>query len=160
MKGSAADKVARDQAVVADRARGLPWAMVAERHGISERQARDAWSGRSVDLEQVPAREAIADELRRRDALLEDLALVADQTKNDSVRLGAIRTRHEVLKDRFALLQATGLTTPIALAGTSCQMKTITELIIGMLKRYDVDRADMEEVADLLEQSAWYTHAS
>jgi hypothetical protein len=39
----AASKVARDGRVVADRARGLVWATVAARHGLSERQCISIW---------------------------------------------------------------------------------------------------------------------
>lgn len=160
MKCSAADKVRRDGAVIADHARGLPWAVVAERNGICERQARDAWSRRSLDLEATPAREAIADELRQREALLEDLAVLITETRNDAVRLGALRTRHEVLKERLALLQAVGVTTPIKLVGHTCDTRRIAELTIEMLNKYDVERGDAEEFAELLDQSTWFTHAS
>ena len=103
-------KVRRDASVIADRARGLSWATVAQRHQLSERHCREIWAtGRTTDLNPRASLDALADILAQLDAAIEDLALLAETTRNDAVRLGAVRARLAAMADRFEVMQACGL---------------------------------------------------
>jgi len=99
--------------VIADRARGFPWSYIADRHGLSERQCRNIWTARRdgrSDLLSAAEREALVhDALDAYDAAIEELAVLADETANDAVRLGSIKARTAVVKHRLEFLQAIGL---------------------------------------------------
>jgi len=72
--------------VIADRARGLSRATVAQRHQLSERHCREIWAtGRTSDLDPHASLEALTDFLAHLDAAIEDLALLAETTRNDAV---------------------------------------------------------------------------
>lgn len=105
-------KVERDVHVVADRARGIGWAKIAERQGLSERQCRNVWSEhlrRVAPLEETDLERVAEEQLVVFDTLIEDLALLAESTPNDAVRLGALRSKMAAHYQRVGLLQHTGL---------------------------------------------------
>jgi hypothetical protein len=108
---TAQEKVRRDAAIAGDRARGLGWAQISERHGVSERQARTIWRERlqEVSTEPVDVREALREAIAQLDAAIEDLALLAESTSNDSVRLGAIKARLAAMAERHELMRLSGL---------------------------------------------------
>ena len=106
----AEEKVRRDSAVVADRGRGLTWSTIAERHNLSERHCREIWSeGRGLRLHAEDPLEALADLLAQLDAGIEDLALLAETARNESVKLGALKARMGATSEKFELLRACGL---------------------------------------------------
>src|SRR4051812_10719509 len=92
---NAEGKVARDARIVADRARGMSWATVASRNGLSERMCLAVWKERlaAEPLEAADPREALLEAAAQLDAAIEDLALLAQATANDAVQLGAIKAR-------------------------------------------------------------------
>ena len=55
---SAHEKVARDDRIVADRARGLTWATIGARHGVTERQCRTIWAERLREISTEPSTSA------------------------------------------------------------------------------------------------------
>lgn len=108
----AVDQVKRDAAVVADRARGLRWNQIAERHKLSARQCQKIWSTRESLNPEVLRPDAEAEvqaELDYVDAVVADLAELALTTNNDAVRLGAIRSRLVALQHRLELRRIYGL---------------------------------------------------
>jgi hypothetical protein len=109
----ASHKARRDAQIVADRARGLRWATIAERHGVTERQCRTVWresqQGRVLSYEQEDPLASLDEAIASVDSVIEDLALLAESTNNDAVKLGAIRARLGALIERFALMRACGL---------------------------------------------------
>jgi len=153
MKGTAAEKLQRDAAVVADRARGLPWRLVAERNGLSESAAREAWAARSFEYEERPARDVIRDQLRQFDATIEELAELAVTSANDSIRLGAIRTRHEVCKDKLVLLHQCNLIRPLPLVGIAYDAEAFGKKLVELFEEHDVDRAVAEGVMAVAEEA-------
>jgi hypothetical protein len=108
---NAQGKVARDGHIVADRARGLTWATVADRHGLSERQCIAIWKDRlaAQPLEEVDPREALLEAVAQLDAAIEDCSLLAETTANDAVRLGSIKTRLAAMREKHDLLRLAGL---------------------------------------------------
>jgi hypothetical protein len=93
----------RNARVFADRARGLSWAAIEQRHGISERQSRRIVDGyiasRRPTLE-LYAAAVIRELLAQFEQAIEDLALLADDTSNEAVKLGAIARRLDVVERR------------------------------------------------------------
>ena len=137
----ATEKVRRDDRIVADRARGLTWATIAERHGVSDRQARAIWKERltAEPLESLDGLDAITEALLQVEAAIEDLALLAETTRNDPVRLGAIRARLEAQRDRVTLLRLGGyMPATWRAAMTEADIRRMTDTFGEIFRRDDV----------------------
>ena len=109
---TAAEKVKRDAKIVADRARGLGWALVADRHGLTERQCQNIWAhflNSQPEPGEADPLTAVYETIASCDAIIEELALVAESATHDAVRLGAIKARQYAIEQRFRLKQAMGL---------------------------------------------------
>ena len=135
----AAEKVRRDAEVVADRSRGLKWSTIAQRHGLSERHAREIWKERlaAEPLEAVDGRDMLTEALLQVEAAIEDLALLAQTTNNDPVKLGAIRARLAAMADRNDLLRLAGYM-PVSLlaARTEADIRTMGDDIVAVMKKH------------------------
>jgi hypothetical protein len=81
---------------VRDRARGLRWPRVAQRNDVSVRQCLRVWaewvdSARAMsDHDPV---QALFEALEQLDAVIEDAAMLAENTRNSAVALGAVGPR-------------------------------------------------------------------
>jgi hypothetical protein len=106
---TAIEKVERDARVVADRVRGLGWSAVADRNGISRRQAQNIFRTyrhtRPSLLDRDPLAEA-EQTLDEFDDLVERLSLLAEASNNDAVKLGALRAQLKAHVERLKLLTA------------------------------------------------------
>jgi hypothetical protein len=109
----AARKVDRDRAIVIDRNKGLAWPVIAQRHGLSERQCRNVYGQwREVESERVFTRdqvEWVVERLAMFDSIIGSLAVIAEQADNSSARVGALRTQMAAMHEQALLLAATGL---------------------------------------------------
>lgn len=108
---SAKAKVERDRAIVHDRARGFTWRTIASRHNVSERMAQRIWQeglDRTWEEPSDPI-DTAAELLAIFDASVEEAADLAAATRNESVRLGAIKFRHELLVAKLELMRVLGL---------------------------------------------------
>ena len=145
----AAQKVARDVEIALDRARGLTWAKIAERHGISERQAREIVRGhrQGVLAEGVDPVAECADVLAQIDQIIEELALVAVEAAQDSVRLGAVNGRLKAIQARAGIAQAVGLL-PLDLGLVRVEFEN-QQLIADMLDLFGRYGAPPEAVDEL-----------
>ncbi len=107
---TATERRQRDAKLVADRARGVIWPEIANRQGLSERQARrvvEAWWSRRP-VEDVDPDAIVRETLRACAQDLNDLAVLAVETRNDAVRLGAIKAHADVLRSRIEILRSIG----------------------------------------------------
>ncbi len=84
---------------------------IAERYGISDRQARRICSDyrrTRTPLRDLDPVAVIEEVLEAQEAALDDLALLTETTANDTVKLGAIRSKLDVHRQRMELLGAVG----------------------------------------------------
>jgi hypothetical protein len=142
------ERAARDLRVVQDRARGISWVRIGERHGITDRQARrvvaDYRQSRTELRDHDPV--AIVEEvLEAQEAALDDLALLAETTTNASVELGAIRSKLQVHRERLELLGAIGVfPRDIGQVGRLIDLREIATRLDRVLNMPDVPR-DLRE---------------
>lgn len=111
-RGTAQEKVRRDAEIVTDRARGLTWASIAERHGLSARQARTVWTEHceaTGPADPAEALLAVQEAVAQIDQVVEDAALLALSTANDSVKVAALKLRLSALGQRFELQRLVGV---------------------------------------------------
>jgi hypothetical protein len=102
-KLTASEKVRRDALIVADRARGLTWPTIARRHDLTERQARTVWSewqAAEPGLGDIDPVAALAEALAQIESVAGDCALLLETTKNDAVRVAAIKARLAAISQR------------------------------------------------------------
>jgi hypothetical protein len=107
----AADQAKRDRAIVADRARGLRWATIAERHQITTRRAQQIWESWCNEeyLDAPDSRLDVMSEIAILDAAVEEYADLARETKNDAVKLGALKAKLDAQAKRVDMKQHLGL---------------------------------------------------
>jgi hypothetical protein len=109
---NAREKIVRDNQIVASRMRGLSWATVAATYGLSERQCQtilEDYRASHPRLRERDPIEILDDMLDRYESAQEELALVSATTKHDATRVGAIRTRLDVLAAQANLLMLVGV---------------------------------------------------
>jgi hypothetical protein len=106
------ERAERNAAIVADRARGLSWSLIAQNHDVTDRHARRvAAEQRDTAAPSLLQRDAIAiveEVLHDFDTAIHELAVLAAETDHDSSRLGAIKARLDVQRSRIELLQMVG----------------------------------------------------
>jgi hypothetical protein len=154
---TAQEKVRRDARVVADRARGFGWRTIAARHGLCERQCRAIWAERrsgGVDLLAGDPMESLHEAADQLDALIEDCAVLAEATANDSVRVAAIKERRALMGERIALQQACGLLPRnLRLLRTEQEMRNILERVIEILVEHEVGEDVLRAIHDAAAQA-------
>lgn len=108
-RATAAEQIRRNQRIVTDRARGYTWAAVAKRNGVTARRAQQVVREHreSLDLRPTEEDERVVEAIEFTVQAIEDLAMLAETTRNDAIRLGAINSRLKALERLVALLQAT-----------------------------------------------------
>jgi hypothetical protein len=144
MRLPAAEKVKRDSAVISDRATGFSWQSVASRNGLSARQCQNIWKRRRTS-EPLPFDQhydLLSDQLAYLDAEIEQLAVLVATTQNDSVRLGAMRTRLDARSRQVELMRAVGML-PWDLR--MIQLKEEALRVARQLHDFLRDRGDLDE---------------
>jgi hypothetical protein len=106
------ERLRRNAQILAERAGGTPLGELAHRYGLSERQVRYICDAEGAPVTQAGAREAealvhgVLADYQRVAVELEELS----RTKaHPTVRLGAVKAKLNLLKDRTQFLTATGL---------------------------------------------------
>jgi transposase len=152
MKTTAAAKVKRDARVVADRARGLRWATIAERQGLSETMCRKIWRERrsGEDFRSLRPAEVVDETVAQLESVVEELAQLAASTRNDAVRLGAIKARAATLIQRLELLQALGRVPVAPRLRWEIGMEFTANAVLAIFDRYEVPHAATQELIDAL----------
>ncbi len=119
--------------MIADRAHGFSWITIAERRDLSERMCRSIWNDhlRQQPIGPSDLREALREAVAQYDAAIEDLALLAETTTNDPVRLGAIKARLDTMTRREDLLRIAGILpySPQALRSELSVEKMLDEIL-------------------------------
>jgi hypothetical protein len=101
---TASERRRRDNAIVADRACGVTWPELADRHGVGERTARravEAWhTRRSIELDLDPAA-IVRETLAMLEQSIGDYVLLSLTASAESVHVGAMKARDEAARQRI-----------------------------------------------------------
>lgn len=148
---TARDRVRRADEIFDARARGVRWSTIATQHGITERTAQRAYANglasRPNPLEREPldlAREL----LEQYEAAIEELAILAQSTAHDGAKLGAIRSRIDVITAKTQLLMALGVL-PQDIGELAAVVEADTT-IKTIMRRNDVPPELLEEMIEAL----------
>ena len=145
----------RDREIVIDRNRGLSWPLVAQRHGISERQARNICSAwREAEKDSVIGRDPVEwvfEALDRFESVIGSLALVAETGDNSAAKVGALKAQMAAMDSQFNLLQATGLL-PRQLrdVGAKLDYQFLADVIVEVFDKYEVPVEAADEIIDAI----------
>lgn len=161
-RGTAAQKVDRDARLVADRARGLGWAALAAKYGITARQAQNIWKGRPQPA--PTGSDPLAEVLELLESLAiaaEDLAELAESTGNDSIRIGAIKSRVDMQLRRFELMRQYGLA---PWGQSEAEVMEALGVVLGVLSQAELSEELRRQLAAALasvhpHQSQWLRRA-
>jgi hypothetical protein len=140
---SAADKVQRDRALVADRNRGLTWSVVARRHGLQERQARQIYAewrdSEEPALVQRDPVEWLEETLDRYDSIIGELASTAECADNTAARVGALKAQMDAMSRQTELLVASGLLPRnLGVVRYETDMRQAARTIVAVLRQHGV----------------------
>lgn len=136
----------RHAMVISLRAQGMSWATVAFESGLSMGFAKAVWK-RFVDegkltIQQTDPVAVVFEQISRLDADIETLALLSKNADNANAKVGAIRTKSELMKQQVVLLQAVGLM-PKTLGKISVEVEqryVIQQLMVFVNEFVDPDR--------------------
>ena len=148
------ERAVRNADVVRARARGLGWEEIAGRFGLSERQCRrilDDYRASESRLHEIDPIETVEGALDQYDAAIEELALLAERTAHDAVRLGAIKTRLDVLRGKLDLMAAVGvLPRDLGQLHVEIDVRNVVRAIVNVFDEHGVPREAQEAVARVL----------
>lgn len=142
-----------------DRNRGLPWPVIAERHGLSERQCRNVYADwRDSEKEELLTRdptEWLFETLARIDSIIGSLGLIAEQADNDAARVGALRSQMVAIQQQASLLVASGLL-PRDLRSFLDQhaVERTLHAVIEVVERENVGQGVLEGLLSVLDRHA------
>lgn len=136
----------------------MTWIEVAARHGVSERQARrvvERWYAGRPQVRDLDPAEVVRETLVAFAQDLSDLAVLAVETNNDAVRLGAIKARGDVFRSRIEVLRTIGRL-PHDWAGWLTVTDTIGLLrnFVDVLRRSEVDDETLRELRTIIDRTA------
>lgn len=100
------------QSVIAARAKGDPWRVVAERTGLCERQCRRIYRAHMRSTPTMPGMDAvreIEEAIAFYDQAISELAILSMTTTSDTARVAAIRARINARTRKLELMSVAGV---------------------------------------------------
>ena len=143
---------------MADRNRGLTWPLIAERHGVTERQRRNVFAQwRAVEKESLFDGDAVdwlTETLARLDSMVATLAAIAEEAPNDSARVGALRVQLDVMRQQAALMVASGLLPQNLRADRDYDaIMAVIDAMLDVVERHDVGVPVLEDLLRVIDSA-------
>ncbi len=157
----AARKVARDREIVVDRHKGLSWPIIAQRHGLQERQCRAIYA-QWRDSDKDPIRgldptEWLRETLCRYESLIGSLALIGESGDNDAARVGALRAQMQAMLHQSQLLIASGLMPRDLAFHVHDERGQVIEMVnrmVAVLERHDLNPSVLDDLEQAITDEA------
>jgi hypothetical protein len=147
------ERASRDAEIIQARARGFSWNTIALRFGVSDRHSRrivEEYRQSRPSLHQIDPIDTIEAAIASYDQAIEDFAVLAEQTTNDAVRLGAIRSRLDALGAKLALMNATGLMPDFQRLRVEVDLRRVVDTVVEVFDAHMVPRDAQMAVAQAL----------
>jgi hypothetical protein len=141
--GNDEERAARDAVIVAAADRGIRFGTLARQYGLSKRRIIEIVSQQRqqhhVDLvSKADPMTFIQETLGQYEAGIEELAMLAANSAQPSVKVAAIKTRMEAVRGRLELLQAVGVVPQnLGTIRVETDAREIARLIVNVLEAYD-----------------------
>jgi hypothetical protein len=147
---TAQKKVARDRQIVHDRMLGLTWTTIATKYKLSERQCRTVvaqYRQEQVDLDEIDAIERVREYVERHELLLEHLAVLYSEARQEGIKLGIIRTQLAALQQKLMVEQAIRLVPALNLLRYEIELEHVSNAMAAFLDRFGLTQKDRQELA-------------
>lgn len=146
---SANDMARRNREILAARRAGTPWALIASRFGLSERQARRAYQEalRATDVDAVDAERIVLRLVRSNLAALTAMEARLEAPDNGAAEIGAARTIGSLSSGLFDLLVRAGFSPTSGPGATWYADRTAQALVDGigrLADRYGIPPGEVE----------------
>jgi transposase len=155
---AAADQMQRDAQIVAARTRGLSRSQIANTYGVSETtidNVMERWRAKRPKLRNLDPVKIIEEHLERYEAAQEELAMLAATTKQDAVRVGAVKARLDAMEKATTLMQQTGvLPHDLGVLRVQVDLGTVAQKMLEVLDRHQVGPELRRELADAIQPRA------
>jgi hypothetical protein len=153
------DRAQRNASVVAARCDGDSWASIERRFGVSARQARrivkDVGSASVTNITVIDPIAIIEAAVLRCEAVIAQLAEIADDADDPVVAVNAIRAQIRAAESEMALLQNAGmLPTPLSIIGQQIDARRTADQAIEVLNRHHVSAAVKKDLLAALRASS------
>jgi len=130
--------------------------MIAERHGLSERQCRAVYTGwckgETARLWAVDPGDWVVETIARHESLIGTLAEIVENADNDAARVGARRTQSGLLIQLASLLVAAGvLPRNLTTARDRDDLVAAVERIMKVIERHNLGSEILQELAAVLD---------
>ena len=141
--GTDEERAARDAVIVAAADRGIRFGTLARQYGLSKRRVIEIVSQQRQQhhVELVSTADPmtfIQETLGQFEAGIEELAMLAANATQPSVKVAAIKTRMEAVRGRLELLQAVGVVPQnLGTIRVETDAREIARLIVNVLEAYD-----------------------
>lgn len=152
---SVAEQFERNQQIVSQKVRGIPWSQIAREHGISIQRCQQIfaeWRESNPTLRTHDPVEIVDELLYGYQATVEDLAvLAAKPTINDAVRVGAHNSKMKAYREMAELLQAIGaLPNDLGTLRLLVDGQITAERVVTVLERFDLPEEAWDELLEAL----------
>jgi hypothetical protein len=149
---SVAEILKRDQQIVIDRdVDFLTWTQIAEKHDVTEKTAHEAYERYTQEVAPLFADEdalvRVYEHLRKLEGVQARFARMANNSKNDSAQLGALREMVATMKAEMELRQHIGLLPRnLAQLRRETQIASLGDRIIALFKKHNLPPEAYEEL--------------
>jgi hypothetical protein len=160
---TAQQKVERDARIVADRAAGLTWPTIARRHDLSERQCQEIVKAHRATwplLESHDPIDAITELVEQLDSIVEKFAIVAEETKHDAVKVGALRSQLAAMEQRFTVAHALGLVPTLDLVRRDTDLRQVMPVAADVLTQHEVSDEAVDDLLVALDAGLAWPHGN
>lgn len=151
-----AQLIQRARQIVLDRdVDWMSWSQIAEKHGVNEKTVRlnyDEYVNEIAPLiDGEDALEKAREFIRKLEGLQQRFADLAASSKNDSVKLGAMRELVVTLWREIELRQAVGLMPKhLGQLTVVAEVRWVAEQVLLLLKKYDAPPEAMRELHEIM----------
>ena len=147
-------RTTRNAQIVSARGEGESWAMIERQFGVSARQARRIVKDigmSTTNTMMIDPVEIVEAAVMRCEALISQLAQIADAAENPAVAVNAIRAQIRATESEIALLQNAGmLPIPLSIIGYQIDAQRAAFKAVQVLDRHGVSLEAKKELAAAL----------
>jgi hypothetical protein len=150
---TAREKVERDDLIVEARLRGRSWPQIAAEFDITPRQCQAIladWRKRNPSPRHKDALDLLDELLEDLQGVHEELAEIAATTTHDGTRLGAVRSRMDVIRHKADVLAMVGVMPDLRTLRAEINARQMAARIMSVLDENNVDDTVVEAMYDAL----------
>jgi hypothetical protein len=104
--------------------------------------------------------DAAAEVVEQLDSIVEKFALIAEETKHDAVRVGALRSQLSAMEQRFTVMHSLGLVPSLGLVRGDLDLRQVMDMAVKVLKRHEVGGEVFDDLLEALGAGLAWPHGN